>query len=105
MALPVTCTCRTTPHCPSCNAAVRVPYSNLERGAALTALLRRLETRDRSIPRENLNRIAEGKAVCPGCGETVQAMHDRACVSGNLSALGVSTFERDKILGRISFPE
>lgn len=101
----VACTCRTLPHCPNCNASLRVPFSNMDRGASLTALLRKLEKRDRTLPRENLNRLAEGKAPCPSCGETVHAMHDRPCVAENLASLGVSTLDREKLLGRISFPE
>lgn len=105
MAPLVSCTCRNLPHCSNCNAVVRVPFSNMDRGAALTALLKQVNKKERGLPRENLNRLAEGKAPCPSCGETVQAMHDRLCVGENLSSLGVSTSDREKLLGRISFPE
>ncbi len=101
----VSCTCRNLPHCPNCNAAVRVPFSNMDRGATLTALLRQLNTKERGLPRENLNRLAQGRTPCPSCGETVLAMHDRVCVGENLTSLGISTSDREKLLGRISFPE
>ncbi|MDE1819226.1 MAG: hypothetical protein KGJ23_02780 [Euryarchaeota archaeon] len=105
MAKLVACTCRALPHCPNCNAQVRVPFSNMDRGAALTSLLRKLEKKERSVPRESLNRLAEGKASCPSCGETIQAMHDRPCVGENLASLGVSMSDREKLLARMSFPE
>ena len=101
----VACTCRSIPHCPNCNASVRVPYSNLERGSALTALLIRMERKERAVPRENLNRLAEGKTPCPACGEMVMAMHDRPCVGESLASMGLSLTDREKLLGRISFPE
>ena len=101
----MSCTCRVLPHCPSCNASVRLPYSNLQGGFTLASFLRRSARNERSTTRENLNRLAEGHAPCPSCGETVEAMHDRRCVREALGAAGFSPSDREKLLARMSFPE
>lgn len=99
------CTCRNLPHCGTCNAAVRIPLNALEATSSLAAFLRRAERKEHALPREQLTRIATGRAPCPNCGETVEAMHERRCVSESLRAFGVSAADRERLLVRISFPE
>lgn len=68
-------------------------------------MLRKVERKERRLPKENLRLLAMGRSPCPVCGEAIEAMHERRCVSDNLGALGVSASDREMILGRISFPE
>jgi hypothetical protein len=101
----VPCSCRNLPHCSTCNASVRLPLNALEATSSVVAFLRRAERTERALPREQVARIAHGRTACPDCGETVEAMHERRCVSEALRSLGVGAAERERMLVRISFPE
>lgn len=88
-----------------CNANVRLPLNALEATSSVAAFLRRAERKEHALPREQLTRLAFGKTACPECGETVEAMHERRCVSEVLRSMGVGGADRERLLVRITFPE
>lgn len=98
------CTCRVPTKCPNCNFDVRVPLSRLDADEA-AALVERVHRRDTSLSRANLTEMARGETICPLCGAPVLRIHERGCVNGALSALGLKSHERDGLLARMSFPE
>jgi hypothetical protein len=99
------CTCRAPARCPVCNAAVRVPLTNLESATGGAALVDRFARRDSWTSREGLRRLTEGWTHCPSCGHTVHHSHSRSCVSEALSQAGIPLSEREQILAKITFPE
>lgn len=103
--LGVACTCRELPHCPSCNALVRMPLTYFAGAMAPTAYQRKAERAPRFVVREDLGHLSLGRGPCSNCGESMEARHERRCVSDSLKALGVPPAERERILSRVNFPE
>lgn len=99
------CNCPSPARCPVCNAAVRVPLSNLENSLGGAALVDRFARRETISNREQLRRLILGTCPCPSCGSTIQMEHSRGCFSQALAAVGVPTHERESILSKITFPE
>jgi hypothetical protein len=99
------CTCRRIPRCQVCNTPIRVPLSELENATGASVLIDRFARRDSSGSRVGLHRLIQGSCSCPTCGNTIHASHERVCVSGYLSAIGLPAHEREVILAKISFPE